>query len=111
MRISVEARASAKARGGARAHVVIDAPAAAPSPDQTRGRIASVIAMIISIAGAVTSLPELSARLPARAVMALHFVAMVGTSAQPFLVTLAAALIAAIAERRRRVEPGAGAPP
>jgi len=102
MRISVEARASA-ARDGARARVVIDEPpaAAAASVEGARGRIASIIATIVGIAGAVTSLPEFSERLSPRAVMALHFIAMVGTSAQPLIVALATAVIAAIAERRQ----------
>lgn len=100
MPISVEARASA-ARDGACARVVIDEPPAAASVEGARGRIASIIATIVGIAGAVTSLPELSERLSPRAVMALHFIAMVGTSAQPLIVALATAVIAAIAERRQ----------
>lgn len=102
MRIRVEARAGATTRTGVETRVLIDAPPGSPSVDQTRGRIASIVATIVAIAGAITSLPEFSARLPARAVTALHFIAMVGTSAQPLIVTLAAAVIAAIAERKNR---------
>lgn len=103
MRISVEARASEAARDGAEARVVIDAPPTVSrvvSADQARSRIASFVATIVAIASALTSLPELSERLPPRVVMALHFIATVGTSAQPLVVTLAAAVIAAVAERR-----------
>lgn len=108
MRISVEARATAAPRGGARASVVIDTPRATPPVDQANSRsasvvatsVATVVATVVAMAGALTSLPELSARLPARVVIALHFVATVGTSAQPLVVTLVAAVVAAIADRR-----------
>jgi hypothetical protein len=102
MRISVEARASATAASETKASVVIDASGAAPPADRTRGRIASSVATIVGVAGAVSSLPELSARLPARVVMTLHFIAMVGGSAQPLVIALAAAAVASMTERRRR---------
>lgn len=100
MQISVEARATG--RDNAQASVVIETPPAATSAELTRGRITRFVATTVAIAGAITSLPELSVRLPARVVMALHLIATVGTSAQPLVVTVAAAMIAVIAERRRR---------
>jgi hypothetical protein len=104
MRIELEARAAGGRDAQARACVelgVADRPASAPPR-----WIGSAVTSIIGTAGAITALPEISARLSPRAVLILHFIATVGTSAQPLIVTVIAALIAAVehAVRRRCIQ-------
>lgn len=94
MRIELEARAAGGRDAQARACVdlgVADRPASGPPR-----WIGSAVASMIGVAGAITALPETSARLSPRAVLILHFIATVGTSAQPLIVTIVAALIAAV---------------
>ena len=94
MRIELEARATGARDSRARACVDLGASdGRASGPPRW---IASAVASIIGVAGAITALPEISTKLSPRALLVLHFVATVGTSAQPLIVTVVAALIAGV---------------
>lgn len=97
MRIELKARAAGARDGEAIARV--DVAVQDAGTNEPPRWIGSAVASIIGVAGAVTTLPEISTRLPSRAVLVLHFIATVGTSAQPLIVTVVAALLASLEHR------------
>lgn len=99
MRVELKARAAGVRCAQATARVIIDPSDRAPR-DAPRW-IGSTVASIIGVAGAITTVPGISSRLPPRIILVLHFVATVGTGAQPLIVTIVAAAVAALEHRMR----------